>query len=132
MRKFALNFGLVTSLALNYTSVHLLNIIWDLDILYYLVLVFVVSLLFGVIVVDVRKSIALTCVALATSVAITFGLYMMPYWIFAESMARINVTVVIFFNVIAKLLVVGAILFIVGTLIGCFIGEELASRQTKT
>lgn len=116
--------------SLNYASVSLLVIVWRLDIFYYLPMVFIISCMIGALVVDITKSIIYTYTCMIIGYMITIATFLLPYVIFAESVERINLAIIAVLNTIVKVFFISAIVYFLGAIVGCFLGEK-SLEQTQ-
>jgi hypothetical protein len=128
MRKLLWNLCLLVASSFNYASVSLLLIVWNLDLLYYLPLVFIISCMIGALVVDIAKSIIYTYACMTIGHIIAIAIFLFPYLIFEESVQRTNVAVMAVLNSLVKVFLVSAIVYFFGAILGCFVGEKLLER----
>jgi len=128
MRRLLWNLCLVVAASFNYASVSLLLIVWNLDLLYYLPLVFIISCMIGVLVVDITRSIIYAYACMAIGHIIAIAIFLSPYLIFEESVQRTNVAVMAVLNSLVKVFLVSAIIYFFGAILGCFVGEKLLER----
>ena len=122
---------MVAASSFNYAGASLLVIVWSLNIFYYLPMVFVISCMIGAIVVDVRRSIIYTYTCMVIGHMIATVMFLLPYIIFAESVGRVNVAIIVVLNTLVKVFLISAILYFLGAMLGCFLGEK-SFKQIQT
>jgi hypothetical protein len=62
---------------------------------------------------------------------ISIVIFLFPYIVFAESVQRTNVAVMVVLNTLVKVFLVSAIVYFFGAILGCYLGEKLL-EQTQT
>jgi len=103
--------------SINNASGYFLQLIWRFDPLYYLVIVFVVSLSAGMVLKNLKISLPLILVSLILGLIISFFLLIIPHLSYGET-EILGVLWEAYIIVAAKLLVLGTPISIVGVLIG--------------
>lgn len=121
--------GLIMASSLNYAAANLLVIIWGFELHYYLLAVFIISLLIGALALNIQKSIIIAYSSMFGGLLIASAIYFAPYAIFAESNVRINLSATVLFSFLAKIFLVSAVLYFLGAILGCFLGEHVISQD---
>lgn len=118
-----LNWFILLTSSLNYAGAILLNIVWKLDLLIYLPLIFIVSCLTGIVLVDFEKSLVYACVSLFLSTVIVTAIMTVPPLIIGEGPKVINEALMSALNAVSRILLFNLVACIVGALLGSMIGE---------
>jgi hypothetical protein len=96
------------------------TIIWNRGIEYLLTLGFIVNFLIGIIVVNLKKAITYTLLSLVSGVTLAiFVLSLLPE-------VNVNLVVAISLNYFSLSTVLCITMYVVGLLLGCFLGDILA------
>lgn len=122
-KRMMLNSVILLTSSLNYAGIVILNIVWKFDLLLYLLAIFFVSCLMGVILVDIKKSLIYACASLFSSAAIVTAIMLLPPLIIGEGASVISDTVMSTLNAISKLLLFNLMFCIIGAIVGSMIGE---------
>ena len=128
MRRLLWNLFLVVASSFNYASISLLVIVWKLDLLYYLPMVFIISCMIGAVVVDITRSIIYTYTCMVIGHTIAIAIFLFPYIVFAASVQRTNAAIMVVLNILVKVFLVSAIVYFFGAILGCFLGEKLLEQ----
>ena len=121
--------GLIIASSLNYAAANLLIIIWRFELSYYLLMVFILSVLIGTLVLNIQKSILVAYASMFGGLLIASAIYFAPYVIFAESTVRINLSAIPLFSFMAKVFLVSAVLYFLGAIVGCSLGQHVIRRD---
>jgi len=126
-KKIALmwSIGVIITSSLNYAAANLLIIIWGVNIFYYSLMVFILSVMIGTLASNIRKSIIYAYTSMIGGLLIASTIFFAPYIMFVESVERFNITAIVFFSFLAKVLLVSVILYFLGAILGCFLGERV-------
>lgn len=111
--------------SLNYAGVMVLLVFWKTDLIQYILLMLGASLMMGAILVDVDKAFIYSFSGLIVGTTLAIAIYMAPYNIFGESVGAVNVATLVVLSLVGKHLLIGVAPYLVGTILGCLIGEEL-------
>lgn len=121
--------GLIIASSLNYAAANLLIIIWRFELPYYLLMVFILSVIIGTLALDIHKSILIAYASMFGGLLIASAIYFAPYVIFAESVVRFNIAATVLFSFLAKVFLVSAVLYFLGAILGCSLGEHVIRRD---
>lgn len=132
-KKIALmwNIGVIIASSLNYAAANLLIIIWGIDLFYYSLVIFILSVMIGTIVSNITKSIIYAYTSMVGGLLIASTIFFAPYMMFGESVERFNIAAIVFFSFLAKVFLVSVVLYFLGALLGCFIGERALGMTEK-
>lgn len=120
-----LNLLILLTTSLNYAGGIISNIVWKLDLLIYMPLIFIMSCLMGIILVNMGKSLIYACVSLFLSTAIVTAIMTMPPVIIGEGASVIDEAVMSTLNAVSRILIFNLVVCIFGALLGSMIGELL-------
>ena len=109
--------------SINYACANVLNIFWELHILYYVIIIFGISLMIGILLPDLKISIICSYGSMVLGAAISFLTVSRPLVI--QSPEMVDLIVTLFLSVIAKLLFVSFTIVLFGVLVGYFLGERI-------
>lgn len=127
-RKLLWKFGLILASSLNYTGALMLNTFWHVELYYYLPIVFLISTMLGILTIDLRDALIYTCISLVLSAIISVVIVSAPPILFGESSLTIDAAVQLAMTSVTRLLIFGIIICIVGTMLGCFLGEVTSEQ----
>lgn len=120
------NIGLVSASVLSFASACLMILLWNLELLYFMPIAFAISFLIGFLIIDVKRSVLYTYVSMILGKILATTVFLAPYVIYQESVAATNYAAVVVLSVMAKLFVTTVIVYFLGAMFGCFIGEKVA------
>ena len=109
----------------NYTSVTLLNTIWGLDLSVLLPILFIESILMGMITIDTKKALVYACTTIFFGTALATLVMATPPILLGEGAATVDSVLNTALMALSKLLIFNIIVFIIGALLGSFAGEWL-------
>ena len=121
--------GLVSASIFNYASACLMIILWEFELLYYIPIAFAISFMIGFLIVDVKKSVIYTYASMVLGNGVAIAAFLTPYVIYKESTLATNFAATIVLSVIAKLFMVTAIVYFLGAMLGCFLGEKSIKKM---
>jgi len=121
--------GLVAASSINYACITVLLIFWQLDLIPYILLTLLTSLMIGTIGADMAKSLFYTISGVAIGTSLGSAIYLAPFSIFGESLQATNVASFVLFSILGKHFLIGLSFYIVGAIAGAFIGENISYRQ---
>ena len=116
--------AVVTASSFNFAGTCLLVVIWKLNPIYYMLMIFAISMIIGSIMVDIRDAIILTYISMGIGIVIATAVFMAPYSLLQEPVDRVNAAIMVFFSATAKLILFGLIVYFLGALFGSFLGEK--------
>lgn len=122
--------SLILLSAICYTGAILLTIVWDLHILLYLVVAFIISCLLGAVAVDIRKSIISAYVSMILGSVAASAIFLAPHALFSRDPIEFDYAAINLFTVLAKIILIGLIVYFLGALVGSNLGEK-ALQRTK-
>jgi len=133
IRKRLLEIGAMLALSVNYASAWVAALIWnwpnpDSELVIHIVIMLAISLLFGAIIVDMKRAIFYAVGAVAIGIVIATVIIAMPALI-AEGPGGIEVSFTVALSTIAKLFVVSVTFLIIGVFAGCFIGDAVTGIE---
>ena len=114
----ALEIGLTIGQCFNIACTFILSIIWSIDILGFIILIFLISFAFGAVIANLAKTVAYNLVAIFAGTALAVALVALPQIMFAETES-----IMLVLGTIGRLLLVGMIVYFVGALLGSFLVE---------
>jgi len=85
----------------------------------------------GLLIVKIERSVIYTVICVMIGKAMVVAILLSPYIILGANVGARNVASYVTLNAIAKLLLVGAVVYFLGVIIGCFLGEKTI-EATKT
>ncbi len=130
IRRAFFDLSLILLSTICYTGAILLAIIWDLNILLYLVAAFIISALLGAVAVDIRKSIIFAYVSMVLGSVVATAIFLAPHALFSRNPVEFDYAAINLFTVLAKIILIGLIVYFLGALVGAHLGEK-ALQKTK-
>lgn len=121
--RLMLAIGTILALSIDYAAIYVLAFIWNLDILYYMLIILVLSLLFGAVVVDLKKTIIYMSVALLFGTFISVGVLSVPSLSLGE-----GETITLILAYISRYFLLSLFPSIPGIILGCFVGDAILSK----
>jgi hypothetical protein len=130
-RKYISEASALLALSLNYMGAYIIAILWkwpseEMILLFYILAVFIVSLLFGSFIIDLKRSTIYTAISAAIGMFLAVTLMSAPPIILSLEAMSIDATLTMALTVISKLFLVGVTFAFIGTIVGCIIGDMLA------
>jgi hypothetical protein len=126
-----LNLSLILLSAVCYTGAILLTIVWDLNIFLYLVVAFIISCLLGAVAVDIKKSIILAYVSMILGSVAATAIFLAPHALFSRNPIEFDYAAISLFTVLAKIILLGLIVYFLGALVGAYLGEKALQRTKR-
>jgi len=120
-----LRWSIILASSLNYAGITLLMIFWQLELMYFILLIFGLSLIIGTLVVDIEKTFMYSISGLVMGIAFAVAIVLAPYDIFGESADALSAATIVVLSLIGKNLLISISPYLVGTILGCVIGERL-------
>ncbi len=125
--------GIVIASGLNYAGVTLLMLFWGRSefffpaevLMYFIILMFSVSFMMGALLVDLERAFVYSILGLIIGNAIAVTIFLAPYNMFGESVGAVNVATLVVLSAVGKHLLISIAPYLVGTILGCFMGESL-------
>lgn len=118
-------FGLVAASSVNYACIAVLTIFWQLDLIPFMFIALLMSLMIGIIGADIARSLFYTIAGVVVGTFLGAAIYLAPYSIFGESLQATNIASFVLFSILGKHFLVGLSLYMVGAIAGSFIGESI-------
>lgn len=133
IRRRLLEIGAMLALSVNYASAWVAALIWnwpnpDSELVIHILIMLAISLLFGAIIVDMKRAIFYSIGAVVIGFVIATVIIAMPALI-AEGPKGIEVSFMVALSTISKLFVVSVTFLIIGVFAGCFIGDAVAGIE---
>ncbi len=104
---------------------------WGFHIFTYLPVAFLISLLIGLTIVELKRSIVYAIASTVLGSAIASTILLAPYSIFAASVGRVNIAGVLILSTIAKIFLLSAFVPFVGAAFGSFLGERTLEESAS-
>lgn len=117
--------GLTIASSINYAFAYVLRIIWGVEIYYFILLVFIFAVLFGVVAANMERTIIITAISLLLGAVIGFALIISPTLVFGESITVVNVATMTTIQAISTHLLFSLVVGFFGAILGFFLGERL-------
>jgi len=129
--KFILELAATIALSLDYMGAYIMAVLWKwpiegMTLFVYILIVLIVSFLFGIYFVDLRKSVIYTAVSIVIGMFLAIALMSAPPMILASEYMSIDAAISMAVTLISKLLLVGVTFAFVGTIAGCIVADMLA------
>lgn len=127
MNRLPWKLGLVLASSVNFAGAFLLAFFWRINLVLYCFIIFVTSCLLGALVIDIRKSIPYVYISMVLGLSIAIVLILAPHPMFT-SMTGFDLAAIAVFTVAGKLALVSLIVYFLGAVFGCFLGEKYERR----
>ncbi|HKZ93453.1 MAG TPA: hypothetical protein VJ249_02575 [Candidatus Bathyarchaeia archaeon] len=132
-RRTLLELGAMLALGVNYAGAWVIAFIWnwpdpDSELYVHLLVMLVVSLLFGSLIVDIKRTLFYTIGSIIMGIGLATILIAMPA-ILAESAGGIDASVSVALSAISKLFVVSVPFLMIGVFAGCFVGDAFSEIE---
>lgn len=111
--------------SLNYVSAYLLSVIWQLDLSFYLPLIFAISFFIGTLIGDAKKSFICTFLSLGIGTALAAAIVSLPPVLLGERLFVISASLAVAFSSFSRLIIIGLVVNLLGVLLGSLLSEEL-------
>lgn len=133
MRKRIAELGAMLALGVNYASAWVVAFIWnwpnpDSELVVHVVLMLALSMLFGALVVDMKKALFYSIGAIVTGIVLATVLLTMPA-VLVESSGGIEASFTVALSSISKLFVISVTFLIIGVFAGCIIGDAVTGIE---
>jgi hypothetical protein len=133
LRTTWLEIGAILGLGLNYASAYVIAFVWnfpdpDSELILHIFTVFIVSLLFGALIVDIRKALLYALGAIPLGVAIATTLISAPSIMLAENIALVDTSVTVALTAIVRIFIIGVTFQIIGIFVGCLFGDSVSTK----
>ena len=116
--------AIVAASSFNYAGAYLLVAIWNFNPVYYLTMIFALSVVIGAVMVDIRDAIVYTYASMGIGIVMATTAFMAPYIILQEPVLRVNIALMVFFSAVGRVILMGLIVYFLGALLGSFLGEK--------
>lgn len=132
LRRKILETGAMVALGVNYAGAFIITSIWnyptaDSKLLLHISIVFAVSILFGAIIVDLKKALLYTIGSIVVGLVLATTIMASPS-IVVEGIEFLDASVSLALIAVSRLLVVGVTFVFLGIIIGCFVGEAIPGQ----
>lgn len=124
MRRSIKHLGVVIACCFNYAGACLLIILWRIDIFYYLPIAFIISCMIGLLIVEIERTVIYTILCMVIGNAMAAAILLSPSVIFKASVGEVNIASFLVLSSIGKLFLVSAVVYFLGAIFGCFLGEK--------
>jgi len=122
--KFLQDWGTLIVNIMNFASIHFLTIVWNLDLFVYLPLIVIVSCFASFLSSSLENGIKFTLASLIIGVLVALGILVSPPLLYGRSVVEINAVAAMSLGIIAKFLLLGAVLVFVGIVLGWYLNEK--------
>ena len=119
-----LRLAILIASSFNFAGSCLLVVIWNFNPFYYVLLIFALSVMIGVVMVDINKAVIYTYASMGIGIAMATAMFMAPYILLEEPVSRVNIAIMVFFGAIGRVILFGLIVYFLGALLGCFLAEK--------
>jgi len=110
--------GLTIGQCFNVACLFIISIVWRIDILGFILLVFLVSFAFGAVIANLARTVAYNLIAIIAGTALAVAFFALPQIMFAETES-----IMLVLSYIGRLLLIGMIVYFVGAFLGSFLVE---------
>jgi len=117
--------AVVLALSANYMSITLLNTVWRLETFLLFPMLLIVSLLMGMVTMDTKKALIYACITVFIGTALTTLVMVLPPMVLGEGASVVDSALNTALISVSKLLIFSVVVFIVGAILGSFLGEWL-------
>jgi hypothetical protein len=113
---------IILALCVNYASAYFVSFVWKGSIIYVMFIFFVASIISGILLANITRSLFYACLSLILSVVVFAGLLVLPPSIYGH-VGMVNYTTQVAITFASKLILLGIVFCLIGTLIGSLIGD---------
>jgi len=128
-RRKLLEIGAMIALGVNYATAYVTAFVWQTggpDLIIHILMMFVVSLLFGALMVDIQKTVLYTAGSIAIGISIATALIVAPPAMLTQNIELLSFDIALALHFVARLFIVGITFIIIGVIVGCFVGDALS------
>jgi presenilin-like A22 family membrane protease len=134
-RRLLLEISAMLALSVNYAGAYILAIIWnwpspETELYVHLVALFIVSFLFGALIVNIQRTLIYTIVSIVIGMALAAFFVSLPSVMLGEAYEAVDLSLTVALAVLSRLFVVGAMFQLIGPLFGCFLGDLLFQEES--
>lgn len=97
----------------------------DVQLIVHLATIFIISLLFGTILIDTRKALLYAIGSIAMGGALAIAIITVPSLILSEAVELVDTTVTVALVAVARLFLLGVTFLVLGVMVGSFVGDAL-------
>lgn len=127
-RELGRNLCIAIASSISYSLAYVLRIIWDLHLYYFILIVFIFGLLFGLVMVNIEGTIIYSGVSLLLGAVIGCVLIVSPALVFAENIVVFNLAVLTTIHAVLLHLLFSLVVGFFGAIMGFFLREQLPLR----
>lgn len=113
---------IILALCVNYASAYFVPFVWKGSIIYVMFIFFVASIISGILVANITRSLFYACLSLILSGVLFTGFLMLPPLIYGHP-GMVNYASELAIMFAGKLILLGIVFCVIGTLIGSLIGD---------
>lgn len=127
-----LEIGAMIALGINYATAYVTVFVWHtigLELGIHILMIFVFTLLYGALIVDIEKTIFYTAGAIVIGASLAIAVIVAPSLAIAENIELTNFDIAIALHFVARFLILEITFIIVGAIMGCFVGDAVSSRS---
>jgi hypothetical protein len=115
--------GLVFASSVNFLCAFLLAFFWKINLGFYSLIIFAFSFVLGAVLTDLKKSIVYVYISMVMGLVIAVVAILAPHLLYT-SMTEMEVAAIAVFTVLGKVILVSIIIYFLGALLGCALGEK--------
>lgn len=119
-----LRLAIMVASSFNFAGACLLVVIWNFNPVYYLFVIFGISVMIGAVMVDIDNAVIYTYASMGIGMVMATAMFMAPYILLEEPVSRLNAAIMVFFSAIGRVILFGLIVYFLGALLGCFLAEK--------
>jgi asparagine N-glycosylation enzyme membrane subunit Stt3 len=123
----------MTTLGVNYAAAFIIALLWDWpdpdsELYIYITAIFIVSLLFGALISDMRKTFLYVMGSMAIGIFLATFILSAPSLTLTETLAFFDISITIALTGVIRFFILGVTFMVIGVIVGCFMGDALARR----
>lgn len=137
LRRTLLEIGAMMALGANYAAVCVIAFVWGPDafarvggahseLLIYILILFIVSLLFGALIIDMKKTLFYTIGSIVIGIALATAIISAPSVMSPGDIILLDFSITVALATVSRLFVVGITFMIVGAILGSFVGDMVS------
>lgn len=119
----------MSAFTISYASTYVLAIVWKLNLFVYILMVFILSFLFGAVILNLSRVLIYATISIVLGMLLAIWLISTPPMFAGESAASVEFSTLSALVLVAKLFLVNIVFVIMGTTIGCFLSETLSEFE---
>jgi len=135
-RRKLLEIGAMVALAINYTSTYVITFVWDWpslnsEIPVNLLWMFALSFLFGLLIVDIKKTLFYTLGSIVMAIPLATVAISAPSMALTENIELLDLDITLAITHISRLFILQITFIMIAAIIGCFVSDvQLGQSET--